>query len=76
MKLEKALKKCSKHINMFKKKNALPTLYDERNNPLMPPTGSKHSKNKHKYQKAALFTKKETGEILQKESIKAKELKS
>ena len=61
---------------IFKKKNPLPTLYDSHNKPLMPPKGSKHSKNKHKYQKAALFTEEETEEILQKESIKAKELKS
>jgi len=61
---------------IFKKKNPLPTLYDSHNKPLMPPKGSKYPKAKHKYQKATLFTKKETGEILQKESIKAKELKS
>lgn len=76
MKLEKALKKCSKHIKRFKKKKPLPTLYDSHNNPIMPPKGSKYPKTKHKYQKATLFTEKETEEILQKESIKAKELKS
>ena len=61
---------------IFKKKKALPTLYDRCNNPILPPTGSKRSKNKHKYQRASMFTKEETEKILQKEAIKAKESKS
>ena len=61
---------------IFKKKKPLPTLYDRHNRPLIPPKGSRYSKEKHKYQRAALFTKEETEEILQKESIKGKELKS
>ena len=60
---------------IFKKKKHLPTLYDRHNKPLMPPSGSRYSKKKHKYQRAALFTKEETEEILQKESIKTKESK-
>ncbi len=63
-------------IKFKNKKNPLPTLYDKHNNPIIPPKGSRYSKNKHKYQRATLFTKEETEEILQKESIKAKELKS
>ena len=58
-----------------RKKKALPTLYDRYNNPLVPPEGSRHSKNKHKYQSASLFTKKETEDLLEKQSIKEKESK-
>ncbi len=58
-----------------RKKKALPTLYDRHNNPLLPPEGSKHSKNEHKYQSASLFTKEETEELLEKQSIKDNESK-
>jgi len=54
-------------------KKKLPTLYDRSNNPLLPPVGSKHSKNKHKYQSASLFTEEETEELLEKQSIKERE---
>jgi len=57
-----------------RKKKKLPTLYDRSNSPLLPPIGSKHSKNKHKYQSASLFTQKETEELLEKQSIKDNEL--
>lgn len=76
MNLKKTLKKCSKYIKILKKKKPLPTLYDRRNNPIMPPKGSRYSKKRHSLQRPSMFSDKETEEILQKESIKAKESKS
>jgi len=58
-----------------KKKKSLPTLYDERNNPIMPPMGSRYSKKRHTIQRPTIFTKEETEEILNKQSIKDNESK-
>jgi len=65
-----------KILKIFKKKNALPTLYDRHNKPITPPKGSRYSKKRHKLQRPTSFTKEETEEILRKEFTKTKELKS
>ena len=58
-----------------KKKKPKPVLYDEHGTPIFPIRSNKDLTIRHKFQQPSIFNDEETDEILQKESIKGKELK-